>query len=32
MTALSVADVSQNFEGVQALANVSFEVHPANAV
>ena len=28
MTALSVADVSQNFEGVQALANVSFEVTP----
>jgi branched-chain amino acid transport system ATP-binding protein len=28
MTALSVADVSQNFEGVQALANVSFEVAP----
>jgi len=28
MTALSVIDVSQNFEGVQALANVSFEVAP----
>ena len=28
MTALSVTDVSQNFEGVQALANVSFEVAP----
>ncbi len=28
MTALSVADVSRNFEGVQALANVSFEVAP----
>jgi branched-chain amino acid transport system ATP-binding protein len=28
MTALSVAGVCQNFEGVQALANVSFEVAP----
>lgn len=28
MTALSVASVCQNFEGVQALANVSFEVAP----
>ena len=28
MTALSVTDVSRNFEGVQALANVSFEVAP----
>ncbi|MFZ3338013.1 MAG: ABC transporter ATP-binding protein [Xanthobacteraceae bacterium] len=28
MTALSVTDVSQNIEGVQALANVSFEVTP----
>jgi branched-chain amino acid transport system ATP-binding protein len=26
MTALSVADISRNFEGVQALAHVSFEV------
>ena len=28
MTALSVTDISRNFEGVQALANVSFEVAP----
>jgi len=28
MTALSVADISRNFEGVQALDNVSFEVAP----
>ena len=28
MSALSVTDVSRNFEGVQALANVSFEVAP----
>ena len=28
MIALSVTDVSRNFEGVQALANVSFEVAP----
>ena len=28
MTALSVTDISRNFEGVQALDNVSFEVAP----
>ena len=28
MTALSVTDISRNFEGVQALAHVSFEVAP----
>ncbi len=28
MSALSVTDISRNFEGVQALANVSFEVAP----
>lgn len=28
MTALSVSDISRNFEGVQALAHVSFEVTP----
>jgi branched-chain amino acid transport system ATP-binding protein len=28
MTALSVTDISRNFEGVQALAHVSFEVTP----
>jgi branched-chain amino acid transport system ATP-binding protein len=28
MTALSVVDVSRNFEGVQALAHVSFEIAP----
>ena len=28
MTALSVTDISRSFEGVQALANVSFEVAP----